>query len=207
LLEDGVAVVYARIRDNTCVIERLRRSARSGDRGVLNFEDNDLAIEWCENRLIGEAACASTERRPLATSQLFVGMPTKLMALAEAVAQARVFAAGDQILTRGQAGDGRVFFIESGQVSILVPTEEGNHQRIASLGPGMNFGEMVLLGQTTRSATVYADTEVHCCVLEVQEFERISAEAPQFKAIVLENLARDLVDKLRRATQCIAALA
>ena len=62
------------------------------------------------------------------------------------------YAAGEQILRSGQAGDGRIFFIESGHVSILVPLDDGAHQRISTLGPGLIFGEMVLLGQTTRSA-------------------------------------------------------
>ena len=36
-----------------------------------------------------------------------------------------VFDAGDTILKAGEAGDGRVFFIESGRVSVLVPLDEG----------------------------------------------------------------------------------
>lgn len=35
-----------------------------------------------------------------------------------------------------------MFFIETGHVSILLPLQNGAHQRIASLGPGMEFGEM-----------------------------------------------------------------
>ncbi|HEY9193647.1 MAG TPA: glutaminase A [Methyloversatilis sp.] len=206
-MDDGIAVVYARIRDSAGVLDRLRKSARNGDRGILNFEDNDLAVEWCENRLVGDTLWSSTENWSLADCALFRGMPADLIDRVEATAYRQTFAVGDQILTVGQADDGRVFFIESGHVSVLVPTEDGGHQRIVSLGAGMNFGEMVLLGQTTRSATVYADTEVQCRVLKVSEFERISAEVPQFKAIMLENLAKDLADKLRRATQCIGAMA
>jgi glutaminase len=100
-----------------------------------------------------------------------------------------------------------VFFIESGHVSILVPLQNGAHQRIASLGPGMEFGEMALLGQTTRSAMVYADTEVRCRILDAGDFARISDEAPLLKITVLENLASDLANRLRGANQWIVALA
>lgn len=75
------------------------------------------------------------------------------------------------------------------------------------MGPGMNFGEMVLLGQTTRSATVIADTEVNCHILEAGDFNRLSEQAPLLKITLLENLTKDMADKLRRATQWIAALA
>jgi CRP-like cAMP-binding protein len=75
------------------------------------------------------------------------------------------------------------------------------------MGPGMNFGEMVLLGQTTRSATVIADTEVRCCILEAGDFNRLSDTTPLLKIALLENLNKDMANKLRRATQWIAALA
>jgi glutaminase len=118
-----------------------------------------------------------------------------------------MYAQGEEILSHGQEGDGRVFFIESGQVSILVPLRNGAHQRIATLGPGMEFGEMALLGQTTRSASVYADTEVRCGVLEAEDFGGIADEAPLLKIAVLQNLARDMAGRLRGANEWIAALA
>jgi glutaminase len=71
----------------------------------------------------------------------------------------------------------------------------------------MNFGEMVLLGQTTRSATVIADDDVRCHILKVDDFNRLSEQTPQLKIILLENLTKDMADKLRRATQWISALA
>ena len=106
-----------------------------------------------------------------------------------------------------QVGDGRVFFIEAGHVSVLVPLRSGAHQRIASLGPGMEFGEMALLGQTARSASVYADTDVRCRVLEAADLDRIADETPSLKIALLANLAKDLAERLRNANQWIAALA
>lgn len=207
LKEEGIALVYSRLQGRPALLEPLSKSVRNGDRGFLSFEDNDLAVEWCENRLLGETSWTPSEAISPVNSFLFNGLPDELMKQVEGVTYTQVFHTGEQILTAGQAGDGRVFFIESGQVSILVPLEDGVHQRISTLGPGMNFGEMVLLGQTTRSATVYADTEVRCSILESGDFERISNQAPQIKIILLENLARDMADKLRRATHWIAALA
>ena len=143
----------------------------------------------------------------LADAPLFKGVLKPLMKQVEAVAHCQTFAQGEEILVAGQAGDGRIFFIERGQVSILVLLQSGGHQRISSLGPGMNFGEMVLLGQTIRSATVIADTEVKCHILEAGDLNRLSEQAPLLKITLLENLSKDMADKLRRATQWIAALA
>ena len=159
----------------------LRKASRRGDRGFLVFEDNDLAVEWCENRLLRELAPPSAPEGSLADSVLFRGLPKALFRQVEAVTRMQLYAQGEQILHHGQEGDGRVFFIESGQVSILVPLSNGAHQRIATLGPGMEFGEMALLGQLTRSASVYADTQVRCRILEAGDFARIADQMPVLK--------------------------
>lgn len=208
--KDGIAMVFSRIHARQTIAAPMKRAVTKGDRGYLSFEDNDLAVEWCENRLFGgsvESAEAPTAYRSLADFSLFKGVPIELIQTIEAATTLQGFEPGDAVLTAGQAGDGRVFFIESGQVSVLVPLDDGAHHRITSLGPGMNFGEMVLLGQAIRSATVCADTKVRCRILESQELERIAATSPVLKIIVLENLASDLANSLRRATQWIAALA
>ena len=167
---------------------RCAKPARKGDRGFLVFEDNDLAVEWCENRLVRELPPnAAGEPGRLADSLLFRGVPDALLRQVEQATQSRVYAQGDQILRHGQEGDGRVFFIESGHVSILMPLQNGAHQRIASLGPGMEFGEMALLGQTSRSASVYADTEVRCRILEAGDFGKITDAAPLLKITVLRE--------------------
>lgn len=206
-MEEGLAVVFSRIHDRPAIIDPLSKSSGNGDRGFLNFEDNDLAVEWCENRLFCTATPPPASVESLIDFPLFKGVPETLMKQVEAVTRRQDYAAGEQILTLGQAGDDRIFFIELGQVSIQVPLQNGGNQRISSMGPGMNFGEMVLLGQTTRSATVIADTEVRCHILAAGDFNRLADLAPQLKITLLENLSRDMADKLRRATQWIAALA
>jgi glutaminase len=229
LIDEGIATVFSRVRGRAEILEPLRsaarRTARSGsiesrdpsrtvrmpsrrgDRGILTFEDNDLAAEWCENRLFGESALAPDSQATLADSPLFRGAPEALLREVEAASTVRQFAAGERILEAGQEGDGNLFFIESGHVSILVPLEDRGHLRIASFGPGMNFGEMVFLGQTARSAAVHAETAVRCRVLDVADFNRLSTRHPHLKIAFLENLARDLADRLRGANQWIAALA
>jgi glutaminase len=138
---------------------------------------------------------------------LLNGIPAPLLQQLEAATHLQVFAAGDEIVTAGQPSHGRVYFVESGQVSVLVPLDDGAHHRITSLSAGMSFGEMVLLGQTTRSATVHADTTVTCRVLESQDLEKIAEQAPMVKIVLLENLAKEMANSLRRATKWIAALA
>ncbi len=205
--DDGIAVVCSRAGDRASIMGPLGKPARAGDRGFLSFEDNDLAVEWCENRLTNGVAGPSAASASLSDSLLFAGVPDPLLREIDAASRTQAFAAGDEILRQGQEGDGRVFFIEAGHVSVLVPLASGAHQRIASLGPGMEFGEMALLGRTTRSASVYADTAVRCRVVEAADLDRIADRTPMLRIRLLENLAADMADRLRNANQWIAALA
>ena len=206
LAERNIAVVFSRLHERPGLTGPLARAA-TGGHGFLSFEDNDLAAEWCENRLLGNAMEPLQCDGALAASPLFEGVPAELVARVEAVTRRNLYAQGEPILVSGQENDRRIFFIESGHVSVLVPLKKGGHQRVVSMGPGANFGEMILLGGKMRSASVYADTEVRCRVLDADDVDRLSEADPALKIALLENLAKDLAVKLRRATQWIAALA
>lgn len=206
--EEGVAVVFSRIHNRARIVGPLsRRLPSAADRGYLSFEDNDLAVEWCENRLLESWPVVEDAPARLADTPLFRGLPEPLLREVEAVSRLQCYAAAEQILYSGQAGDRRIFFIQQGQVSVVVPLKGGDHQRIATLGAGMVFGEMTLLGQTSRSASVFADRAVSCLVFDADDLERIAGREPLLRIVLLENLAKDMADKLRGATQWIAALA
>jgi len=205
--KEGIAVVFSRIQHRGDITLPLRKAVAKGDRGFLSFEDNDLAGEWCENQLLTDVLQKVDAPGALGDAALFRDLDADLLREVEAVSRTEVYAAGVSILVCGEAADRRIFLIESGQVSVLLPLDEGKHQRIATLGHGMVFGEMALLGQSTRSASVYADTEVRCRVLEASDLERISEREPRLKITLLENLGRDMASKLRGANRWIAALA
>jgi glutaminase len=204
---DNIALVFSRIHHRYAIEHFLSTTSPKNDRGYLSFEDNDLAVEWCENHLLVDQAMPIPDPVSLGDCPLLRGLPPELLAKVELAATMKRYGQDESILTTGQAGDGRVFFIAEGHVSILVPLKDGAHQRITTLGPGMSFGEMALLGNTTRSATVVADTAVRCWVLEADEIDRLAQDAPTLRIVLLENISRDMADKLRRATQWIAALA
>lgn len=205
--QDGIAMVYSRIHNRPAIATPMRRAVARGDRGYLSFEDNDLAAEWCENRILSEVAKGQTQAAGrLGDAALFKGLPAPLLQEVEAACRKQTFAKDTQILVSGEPSDDQIYFIESGETSILVPLSNGSYQRIATLGAGMVFGEMVLLGQTTRSASVFADTELTCWIFHASDLERISGREPQLKITLLENLGRDMAGKLRANMQWIAAL-
>ena len=60
------------------------------------------------------------------------------------------------------------------------------------MGPGECFGELALLRQSPRSATVEADTEMRLVVLDAREFGSLMDELPSVARGVLAAVAQRL---------------
>jgi CRP/FNR family cyclic AMP-dependent transcriptional regulator len=66
----------------------------------------------------------------------------------------RTFSPGQQIAVEGESGVG-FFVIQDGQATVTIGGEERRR-----LGPGDYFGEVALIAQSPRTATVTADTDL-----------------------------------------------
>jgi CRP-like cAMP-binding protein len=75
------------------------------------------------------------------------------------------------------------------------------------MSPGTNFGELALLDQEARSATVEADEDLVCYVLTHEKFVMLTQREPAVAIKLLMNLSRELASGLRRTTRTIYELA
>jgi CRP/FNR family cyclic AMP-dependent transcriptional regulator len=105
--------------------------------------------------------------------------------------QERTFSEGQTIVEEGSTGTS-FFVIGEGNASVSV----GGDLR-ASLGPGDYFGEMAVMDEGIRSASVTAATDVRSYFLTPWEFRPFVEEHPQVAWTLLHNLAR----RLREAQQ------
>ena len=76
----------------------------------------------------------------------------------------RIFNAGDTVTAEGKTGVG-FFVIEDGEATVTVGGDERRR-----LGPGDYFGEVALLNESARTATITANTELRCYGLTSWEF-------------------------------------
>jgi CRP/FNR family cyclic AMP-dependent transcriptional regulator len=105
----------------------------------------------------------------------------------------RTFNAGETIAEEGESG--RTFIvIESGQATVTV-----HGQEVARLGSGDAFGEMALIDKSSRTATVVADTDVHCYQLPVWSFRPLVESHPEMAWALLETVAQRVRDAEARA--------
>jgi CRP-like cAMP-binding protein len=98
----------------------------------------------------------------------------------------RRFSAGSTVTSEGAGGAG-FFVIIEGNARVNVGDEER-----AQLGPGDHFGEIALIDEGMRSATITADTDLLCYGMTAWEFRPFVEEHPQVAWVMLQTLARRL---------------
>ena len=122
----------------------------------------------------------------LRTVPLFSGLSDKdVKRLANSLAE-RTFPAGHEIAVEGKEGVG-FFVIESGEVSV---SRGGEH--IRKLGPGDYFGEMAVIDQGPRSASVVAESEVRCRGMTAWSFRPFVESHGEVAWPLLEALVKRL---------------
>src|SRR5579884_3709835 len=94
--------------------------------------------------------------------------------------------AGKEVAVVGGAGLGFMVIL-SGEAEVKLP---GGRTR--TLGPGDYYGEMALLDDQTRSATVVAKTDLRLAATARWEFKSFLAEHPEVAWRLLQTLSRRL---------------
>ena len=122
---------------------------------------------------------------------LFAGLERKELENLTRWFKERRFQAGDTVAAEGKGGVG-FFLIEDGEARVTVRGEERG-----TLGPGDYFGEIALVDDGARTATVTAATDMRCHGLTPWEFRPIVENDPRIAWKLLKALAK----KLREAEQ------
>ena len=90
------------------------------------------------------------------------------------------FEPGQDVFRQGDLGD-RVYVILSGAAEVWRETD-GRVEAVARLGPGDWFGEMALLNQTTRGASVRCLEAMDALSLPKRDFTVLAANLPELRA-------------------------
>jgi CRP-like cAMP-binding protein len=105
----------------------------------------------------------------------------------------RRFPEGAEVTTEGSSGAG-FFVISEGNAHVTVG---GEHR--ATLGPGDHFGEIALIDDGVRSASIVAATDLLCYGLTPWEFRPFVEEHPKVAWAFLQSLAA----RYRQAQQAL----
>jgi CRP/FNR family transcriptional regulator, cyclic AMP receptor protein len=119
----------------------------------------------------------------------------------------REFKAGSVVFAQGDPADS-VFYVQRGQIKIVVTSGQGKEAVLGILGQDAFFGEGCLIGQVARLATASAITDSRLLRIERAEMVRVLHAEPKlgevFTAYLLTRNSRieeDLVDQLFNSSE------
>jgi CRP/FNR family transcriptional regulator, cyclic AMP receptor protein len=128
----------------------------------------------------------------LARIDLFAGSDKKDLQLIAGACQERKYSAGSTLIKQGDTGVG-LYVIIGGTVRITKATDPDKPEiDLGTAGPGNVLGEMSLLDDLPRSATVTAVDDVTALLLPVWEFRTAVRSQPNIALRLLTTLSRRL---------------
>ena len=120
---------------------------------------------------------------------IFEGLDNKDLERIAGSLKQRTFRAGDTVTTEGQGGVG-FFVIEDGEAKVTI---HGSERR--RLGPGDYFGEVALLNDSPRTATITAETELRCFGMTSWDFKPLVESHGSIAWKMLQAMAKNYADQ------------
>ncbi len=131
--------------------------------------------------------------------ELFYGLNDQELGEVVEIFEPVAYESGDLIAEQGTPGDS-LFLVADGLVEVAIEDRPQRPAKIlVNLGEGQIFGEMSLVDQGPRSATVRAiadSTSLH--MVRRKDFEALCERNTRIGYIVMRNIAADLSFKLRQ---------
>lgn len=124
----------------------------------------------------------------LASVPLLAGLDVRVRRRLARIGKRRTYAADETIVKEGSTGTA-LYVLLSGRVRI----ERGGTQ-VGELGPADFFGELALIEDEPRSATVIAVDETECLLFPAWEFRALLEEHPQIAVAIM----RALIERIHR---------
>ena len=114
---------------------------------------------------------------------LFNGLSQRQLKKLAADLGERTFRPGTAIVQQGKMSGVDFFVIAEGDASVSV-----DGKSIDRLGPGDYFGELALIGERARAATVTAETPLRCLTMRSWDFRRFVTDNPDVSWKLLQHV-------------------
>jgi CRP/FNR family cyclic AMP-dependent transcriptional regulator len=144
--------------------------------------------------------------RKIELFQSIKGDDERLARLAGIVSMRRC-KAGNQVITEGEEGRD-LYILNKGTVSVLKRTLDNDVYTIVTLTDEEHvfFGELALMDEELRSASVIADTDCEFLVINRDDFNRLGEGDPWLGLLVTRAIGRALSRRLRKTNEDLITL-
>ena len=158
----------------TIAMERLESFGVLSSIGDANIvPDVDRGIQRAEDDLLRTQPQLHDTEMPLAQVGVLAGFSATDLKVIEPYLKRASYPAGAVVFRENEVGN-EVLMVIRGTASAYLQTPNTNI-RLATFAPGTIFGELAILDEGVRSATVIADKELACRALTTSDFAALSA--------------------------------
>jgi CRP/FNR family transcriptional regulator, cyclic AMP receptor protein len=133
---------------------------------------------------------------------LFATFPEEQLRMLATVVTRKSVPRSTTVMAGGDAGDS-LYIILSGRLKVMMSDSDGKEVILSILGPGEFFGEMGLIDDAPRSASVVAMEACELLSITKRDFKKCLAENFDMAMAVMRGLVR----RLREADRKIGSLA
>lgn len=133
---------------------------------------------------------------------IFEGLPQKELAAVQELCITRTYPKNTIIINEGDQANA-LFICTGGRVKVFVGDENGREFVLNSMGPDEYFGELSLLDDEARSASVITTDKSTFSILYKDDFSKLILKNPQLALVLLRNLAQ----RIRQLTDNVKTLA
>jgi CRP/FNR family cyclic AMP-dependent transcriptional regulator len=148
------------------------------------------------------AIAATVSTAVLKNVPMFAGFPDESLRLLATLVTRKSVSRGTTIMVAGDPTDS-LYIVISGRLKVMMSDAEGKEVILAILGSGEFFGEMGLIDDAPRSASVVSIESCELLCVTKRDFKRCLAENFEMSMAVM----RGLVKRLREADRKINSLA
>jgi len=133
---------------------------------------------------------------------LFSSLPDEQLRMLMPVVSRKAVARSTTVITGGDSTDS-LYIVISGRLKVMMSDAEGKEVILSILGPGEYFGEMGLIDDEPRSASVVAIESCELLYIAKRDFKKCLADNADMAMAVMRGLVR----RLREADRKIGSLA
>ena len=128
--------------------------------------------------------------------RLFSGLSQRQLRQLARLVKERQFRPGVTIVEEGTMSGVGFFIVAEGEASVSVDGVE-----VARVGPGDHFGELALINEDARAASVIAVTRLRCLVIAFWDFRKFARDNPDVAWKLLQHVTALLMAERQRTAR------
>ena len=166
------------------------------------FPDLDQGIEWCENQILEEAIFRRRRFVPLLIQLEDVfPLPEQVQPFLNYLESSKI-EVGHYLFRQGEIPTA-IYLIESGQISLIREVENGQTERLGTVGEGTVIGEIGFYGNFLQECSAISDRPTRLYCLSKERLQQMEEENPRLAAachqFIAQLLAKRIVQLRRRS--------